>query len=220
MMSQPIAFGESFLIDSPCPKETQKYGRMSYEKSFLQSLKTEQPKYLLVDTYSDCASSIFEVKPDAYITETYYFQGTNLFKSYHQNKKEVTIWTAERFNLFKTACQKLATFLKENCPNTKLVVVKTFASDTKIEGNTFSKWDSELQFIYGQKEIWQRNDDYLLSLVPSAKIIDMTKEFYYSTKNSPLTFSRNHKNKEYYKVLYGKFCQIVLEDIIKGESIK
>lgn len=121
LMSKPIPYDKSLLnsfdkFDNECVAN-------DLDKSFLEFLKKNTIEYLLFDTYFDVECDVIVYDEDSYLSDS----GRLVRTDYHRtlaNKRRISIFNnfEEYMELWKAACDKFFGFLKENCPNIKVIL--------------------------------------------------------------------------------------------------
>lgn len=216
IMSKPINYDPKDL-ESSDDKTLKIYGKDFLEKTFLQKIVQYKPQYLIIDTYVDNNAKIIDLKNGSYITRVFYLENTDFIKKINTDDY-YAMNSAERFELYKKSVSEFISFMNKNLPKTKIIILRAHLTTKKKEDNIISSWDKDkLDYILYEREIADKNNDYLVSQLPSAKIIDMRGDNFYTDKKAPMSFGPSHMNSEYYKEVLNKFNKIVLQDILKGD---
>ena len=121
LMSCPIEYDESLLnsfdkFDNECV-------RNDLTKNFLNFLKENSIEYLLYDTYFDVECDVIVYDKDSYLSDSGRLVRTDYHKTLH-NKRRISVFNNfnEYMELWKKACDAFFKFLKENCPNIKVIL--------------------------------------------------------------------------------------------------
>ena len=139
LMSKPISFDPAKVeLDEP---DVVKRIKDDFEKNYLKILKQDQYDYLVMDTYYDVEVGVIKLENSSYITNIYGLPETEFYKSL-KNFKIIRIYEQydEFYSLFTKSCDLFFKFLKENCPNTKVILncsrfVYKYLSNDKILEN-------------------------------------------------------------------------------------
>lgn len=213
LMSPPLPFCANKFDDKTQEQACLRYGEDAFLKKDLAKLIQYKPNYLIIDNYTEAYASIFEDEQGGFVTDAYFMMNTTLIKEMNKKNKYHPS-SPKRFQLYKKFAKEFLESIKEIIPETRIVLVKTHPATNKLVNGKLEPWE-ELDAIRFQSELWDKYDNYLLSVAPKIRVIDMRYGNYYSDVSPHLTFSRNHFNSRYYKDLLSEFNKIVLADEIK-----
>ncbi len=218
LMGDPIPYEHDDLYGKP-NKFVERYGDMILSNTYLSQLKEYSPDYLMIDAYVDSRAPIIPLGDNKYYTKVSFLNDTDFFKKL-DSSVYYDLNSDERFELFKSAVDKFADYMQKEMPDLKIVVVRSYMAVNKVENGQTIPWEKEkLPFIKYQREISDRNHDYLISKIKNVKVIDLRDDKYSTEHNPWLDYDFNHLSSQYYKDVLNMFNKIVLQDILKGDLI-
>ena len=150
IMQEPVEFEEEDIEIFPKTGKNINFTiwiKKDFEKSFLEDLKRENFEYLLMDTYYDTNFGIVDIGNNRYVTNNIRLNETAFYEKL-EYKRVLTIYdnTEEYFEIWKRHCDMFFEFLKENCPDTKIIlnpsrhVYRKLAEDgSVIESDRFKR---------------------------------------------------------------------------------
>lgn len=150
IMQEPVEYEEKDIEILPKTEKNIYFTawiKKDFEKTFLEDLKNENFEYLLMDTYYDTNFGIVDIGNNRYVTNNIRLDETAFYKKL-EYKKVLTIYdnTEEYFEIWKRHCDMFFEFLRENCPDTKIIlnpsrhVYRKLSEDgTIIESNLFKR---------------------------------------------------------------------------------
>ena len=126
IMQEPVEFEEEDIEIFPKTGKNINFTiwiKKDFEKSFLEDLKRENFEYLLMDTYYDTNFGIVDIGNNRYVTNNIRLNETAFYEKL-EYKRVLTIYdnTEEYFEIWKRHCDMFFEFLKENCPDTKIIL--------------------------------------------------------------------------------------------------
>lgn len=215
LVSRPVEYDLQDLEGSLDRKTIDRYGERELSKTFFDELQSYSPDYLIVDLYVETAAHIYELSNDCYLTDSYYFKGTQLANKL-KFKRKISIYDDERFLLFKQALIKFREKIEGIIPLKNIVLIKARRAVNRIDNGIVTKWPQQEYIKYANK-LWDKCDELFERIFPEARIIDMRNDDkYLSQKQSPLSFSPQYLVDVYYKDLLNNFNKIVLYDLINN----
>ena len=150
IMQEPVDFKEKDIEIFPKTGKNINFTawiKKDFKKTFLEDLKRENFEYLLMDTYYDTNFGIVDIGNGRYVTNNIRLDETVFYENL-EYKKVLTIFdnTEEYFEIWKKHCDMFFEFLKENCPDTKIIlnpsrhVYRKLSEDNSIiESDLFKK---------------------------------------------------------------------------------
>ena len=126
IMQEPVEFEEEDIEIFPKTGKNINFTtwiKKDLKKTFLEDLKRENFEYLLMDTYYDTNYGIVDIGNNRYLTNNIRLNETAFYENL-EYKRVLTIYdnTEEYFEIWKKHCNIFFEFLKENCPNTKVIL--------------------------------------------------------------------------------------------------
>lgn len=126
IMQEPIEYEEKDIEIFPKTSKNINFTswiKKDFDKTFLEDLKNENFEYLLMDTYYDTNFGIVDIGNNRYVTNNIRLDETVFYENL-EYKNVLTIYdnTEEYFEIWKKHCNMFFEFLKENCPNTKVIL--------------------------------------------------------------------------------------------------
>lgn len=97
--------------------------REELNKNFLEKITTKNAEYLIMDTHFEVDAGLFELSDGSLLTNNEDIQKTQLY-SEMDIKRFITIQnnTNEYLELFKKNCDLFFKYIKDNCPNLKIIL--------------------------------------------------------------------------------------------------
>lgn len=218
LMSEKVSFNESSLKLYPENDDNLRnynWIKRDLDKSFLRDLLNEDIEYLLIDTYHDVNQGVVDLGDGRYITNNDKLCETNFFKNLN-NKFILNIQnnTEEYFTIWKKSCDKFFKFLKENCPNIKVILnpVRDVCKVLKEDGTIYVSSD----FKENCKRNVYRNllDDYIKSNY-DVHVLNFDEENTFADENHKWGFYSFHYNNSYHENITSQLNQIIQKDNIK-----
>lgn len=193
-----------------------KYGNNEFNKTVFHDLKNSKPDYLIIDLFTEANVSIYKVNDESYITDAFYLLETEEFKSLNKINK-ITIYDSQRYELFKLAVKEFRKrLLQIKYPLNRIILVSSRPAMQKNIDGKIIDWENQ-PWLKMSCEIWDRNDEYFLSIIPEARHIDMRDIKGISMDKSPLSMSTNHLQSQYYKEVLNRINKIVLSDLLNSK---
>ena len=126
IMQEPVKFDEKDIDIFPKTGKNINFTawiKKDFKKTFLEDLKRENFEYLLMDTYYDTNFGIVDIGNNRYVTNNIRLDETAFYEKL-EHKRVLTIYdnTEEYFEIWKRHCDMFFEFLKENCPDTKIIL--------------------------------------------------------------------------------------------------
>ena len=126
IMQEPVKFDEKDIDIFPKTGKNINFTawiKKDFKKTFLEDLKRERFEYLLMDTYYDTNFGIVDIGNNSYVTNNIRLDETAFYEKL-EHKRVLTIYdnTEEYFEIWKRHCDMFFDFLKENCPDTKIIL--------------------------------------------------------------------------------------------------
>ena len=138
MMSEPVEYDkESFLSENAFDN----YIIEDMEKSYLDFLKDDDIiEYLIIDTFFDAEFNILILGKNKYMTESTRLKETDLYNSVKDSERlDIHEDFDEYFELWKKSYDKFFRFMKDNCPNIKIILNCSRAVYRYLDGDEISE---------------------------------------------------------------------------------
>lgn len=176
-----------------------------------------KPDYIILDLYSEIRYGVLKYK-DSYITNVHSKIRKTEFYKKRKFEKEIRFSEnkSEYLEILDKYFEKFINVIKENLPNTKIILLKAKYAHSYIdECNVIRNFDFE-KYNYIDKENyeWEELNNYI---VEKFKIdtLDMTQKEYYADPSYPFGFAPWHFEKRHYQDFIKELNLICLKDLLK-----
>ena len=191
-----------------------------FEKSVIQKIMETKPDYIVIDTYAEAACPLVKINDESYITSNYYLSSSSI---YEQLPKECVygVDDSQRFELFKKYFSLFIDVIRQNLPETKIILVKARST---CELYDYERVQREI-FSYADKvEMLNKRrakyENYILENVEDIRCLDMTDEYELADtgvlRDYNYEVSHNHYSVEFYRREFHKLQGIVIADMLGG----
>lgn len=214
IVSDKIPYDENEFIGSH-QKDLDHYAKDNFEKNIFERLQEEQPDYVIMDNYGSVTNSLIKTEEGCYIDENFYLKDCEAFRKLDV-KNVYNNTSDEFFNIYKDSLEVFKEKFEKVMPLSKIILIRANPSLKKIENGVVSDWQDS-QTIKTRRYLWNKFDNYFISLMPDVRIIDLRDDKYISEKSPIQHFQSNHLNRAYYQDAFAKINEIVLLDIIKNK---
>ncbi|WP_284138999.1 DUF6270 domain-containing protein [Virgibacillus sp. LDC-1] len=191
----------------------QKHIIKEFDKTFLEEIIRDNPDYLLIDFYGDVYYGVTEVHKGTYITSNDKFFNIPIMI----NKKAFTIKDDIYFDIWKEKINVFFSWVSENLPNTKVILVKGRFSETLIDGRNLNEVRKQSGMrtinIAEMNNLWDKLDTHVENKY-KVDVIDLTEQYNLST-NHPWGTFYVHYTMDYYRDFLNKMQRIAWDDNIK-----
>lgn len=166
LMQNPVNFDENkvkVIENNVVNNFRTKNAREDLNKNFLKKLKDNDVDYLLIDNHFEIDAGILELEDGTLITNNQDIQATLLYEEL-KKKKIITMETdsEEYLKLYKKNCDLFFKFLKENCPNVKVILnVTRWISIILNESDNINLYDSFIQHSEKYDKYKRILDEYI-----------------------------------------------------------
>ena len=193
--------------------------RKEYDKSTFSDLNKIETDYVIIDLFVDAVHGVRVFNDGKYIG-----QNGDLHKSsYYKNKflKETSQFDnrhPEFWEVWRNSCDIFIERLGEVIDKKKVILNWGSLSDSyyneKKEISSFNKDKkfnkADVNFI---NRTWEKMNNYFITKMPEAKIIDVNKYNYHADVEYPYGGSGpHHYERGYYRSLLGELAKIVVKD--------
>jgi hypothetical protein len=187
-----------------------------YTKNTFEQLKNKKIDYILLDFFVDATHGTIKLGDNKYLVKndtlrkTKYYKNTLIFEGVTFDSKN-----PEFMSLWMKYCDSLIEKLKEVVPEHKLILNTGKLTDKYYDENhrvqSFIKNNkiTQVDFNYFNM-IWCRMDNYFLSKLPNAQVIDMAKYGFISSFDHPVSCGPHHFESNYYKKLVDELLKLVV----------
>jgi len=219
-VSPKIEYKSSNYID--LPEKVIGNVKKEYEKSTFKDLQKVDTDYVIIDLFVDAVHGVRRFPDGRFIG-----QNGDMYKSsYYKNKflKETSQFDNRHpdfWDTWKQSCDIFIEQLEKVIDRGKVILnlggltdsyynEKGQASSFSKDYKTFNKTD--INFI---NHTWEKMNNYFISRMPEAKVIELNKYNYLASLEYPYGRSGPHHYEEnYYKSFLGELSKIVLRDKI------
>jgi hypothetical protein len=216
-VSDKIPFVESKFSDVP-PKVIDNV-KKEYEKTTFEDLKKVHSDYVVLDFFVDAVHGVRRVGDDKFLGQngdmhnSYYYKNHILKETSQFDFRHPDFW-----DTWTRSCDEFIDRLGKVINLNKIILNLGGLSDLYYNENreisSFSKDKkftvTEVNFI---NHTWEKMNNYFLSKVPAARVIDLSEYNYLASLDYPYGGSGpHHYERNYYKTFLGELSKIVLKD--------
>ncbi|MED4224283.1 DUF6270 domain-containing protein [Neobacillus cucumis] len=217
------AVGEKIPFDisnySDVPEKVLDNVRKEYEKTTFEDLRRVHSDYIVLDFFVDAVHGVRQLADGRFIGQngdmhsSYYYKHKLLKETSQFDFRHPDFW-----DTWKKSCDEFISRLGDIMDLKKVILNIGGLSDPYYnesrESSSFSKdkkfTTTEITFI---NHTWERMNNYFLTKVPGAKVIDLTQYNYYASLDYPYGGSGpHHYERNYYKTFLGELAKVVLMD--------
>lgn len=194
--------------------------REDFDKKFISDIMENHIDYLVFDVHFEVENGVLRYGDDEYITNFARLDQTPLYDKL-PDKRPITVYDSpeEFYNLWKIYCDKFFTFMKENSPDTTMILAEVRALDTVQTDDQSIRIEEE----YTEKS--KTNNKYYKQL---EDYIKENYDVYLVTFDKDTILKENHRwgkhflhyNDEYYTNFLKKVIQIVEYDQLKKNETR
>jgi hypothetical protein len=216
-VSDKIPFDESNFSDVPA--KVINNVRKEYEKTTFDDLVKTQSDYIILDFFVDAVHGVRRLPDGKFLGQNGDMHSSYYYK--HHILKETSQFDFRHPDFWDTwtrSCDEFITRLKKIIDMDHIILNLGGLSDPYYdesrEKSSFSKdkkfTTTEVNFI---NHTWEKMNNYFLSKVPSAKVIDLTQYNYLASLDYPYGGSGpHHYERNYYKTFLGELSKVILMD--------
>lgn len=210
-MSEPLEFNRDNFKDIS-DKEIQNINRV-YNKTDFEEMKETQFDYLIIDFFVDAIHGVrlFEdgkiLAPNVTLNKSEYYKNNILNETIQFDYR-----SENYFDVWKNKCDEFIKGISQVIDEDKIILNLGGLTDeyydkngqrkSYIETKKFTK--SELNCF---NLVWNRMNNYFLSKLPNAKVIDMDKYEFIGSEEHPITPGPHHYEHTYYKSYIGELSK-------------
>lgn len=210
LVSKPVSLDIKEL--ESLKESDRKFVEVDFDKSFFNKLKESGAEYLILDLYSDASKSILKIDGDRYISCSYILEDSKYIKKLENSKIIDHTNNDEYFEVWKVAVGDFIQKLKSILPEDKIILNKGRFTPTYFDENREVKSFSDPQLISRNNHFWDKLDNYVMHLIPKAKVIDLTDTSYIGDATYPFGKSFSHYESGYYKEFLNRLNSLVISD--------
>ncbi|PGZ07521.1 hypothetical protein COE30_16745 [Bacillus cereus] len=210
LVSKPVSLDLKELEN--IKESDRKFVEVDFDKSFFNKLKESEAEYLILDLYSDASKSILKIDSDRYISCSYILEDSKYITKLENSKIIDHTNNDEYFEIWKDAVGDFIRKLKNILPEDKIILNKGRFTPTYFDEHREVKSFSDPQLIYRNNYFWEKLDNYIMHLLPKAKVIDLTNTSYIGDATYPFGKSFSHYESGYYKEFLNRLNSLVISD--------
>ncbi|EPY9329597.1 DUF6270 domain-containing protein [Listeria monocytogenes] len=177
----------------------QSFVEEDWKKEFFINLKNSNSDYFLIDLYPDVIRPVIWLDDETAITLSYVIEQSQLLNDIPYERISDHIDNEAYFNEWKGYADKFIEKLTEVIPADRVIL--------NLGGFTTSYYDEDGKVVTYKNKMaieknnyfWDRLNNYFLSKLPEAKVIDFSKKGYIGDFNYPFGHSFSHFESPYYK---------------------
>ncbi|EEU7817688.1 teichoic acid biosynthesis protein [Listeria monocytogenes] len=180
-------------------KSEQSFVEEDWKKEFFTNLKNSNSDYFLIDLYPDVIRPVIWLNDETAITLSYVIEQSQLLNDIPYERISDHIDNEAYFNEWKGYADQFIEKLTEIIPANRVIL--------NLGGFTTSYYDEDGKIVTYKNKMaieknnyfWDRLNNYFLSKLPEAKVIDFSKKGYIGDFNYPFGHSFSHFESPYYK---------------------
>ncbi|EHR7111643.1 teichoic acid biosynthesis protein [Listeria monocytogenes] len=180
-------------------KSEQSFVEEDWKKEFFTNLKNSNSDYFLIDLYPDVIRPVIWLNDETAITLSYVIEQSQLLNDIPYERISDHIDNEAYFNEWKGYADQFIEKLTEVIPADRVIL--------NLGGFTTSYYDEDGKVVTYKNKMaieknnyfWDRLNNYFLSKLPEAKVIDFSKKGYIGDFNYPFGHSFSHFESPYYK---------------------
>jgi hypothetical protein len=216
------------LVTEPLPFDPENFKDVSennlYEieweflKNWDKSLHDSGAEYLLVDFFVDAMHGVLQFGPNQFIARNLYTRKTNYYHStLLKEGKGLECYHPEFFDLWTKCFDQFIERVKGIIPEEKLILNLSNLTDKYYDENhgvsSFfdAKHITRSHFLH-VNHVWTKMNNYFLTKLPKAKVIDMNRFNYISRYDSPADLAPcgpHHFESGYYKDIVNELIKVI-----------
>lgn len=213
LTSYPIEFNRDNYYDIS-NKEIKHISR-EYDKTTFRELSDTEVDFIVIDFFVDAIHGVRKLKDGSYLGHNGTMHKSQYYKTNIMRDTEQFDYRNEKFyEVWKSRCDEFISKLREIIEDDKIILnlgglafdylddkdnIKSFIEDKKFTNQELNYYNM----------IWQKMNNYFISKVPNAKILDMSKYKYKSSVKHPINLGPHHYEHAYYKSFVGELSKIL-----------
>lgn len=192
-----------------------KYIKREYEKSTFDEMKSVKLDFLVIDFFVDAIHGVRKIKDKVYLGHNGVMHNTMYYKNILLKETEQFDYrNTDYFREWMDRCDKFISILKNIIDEERIILNLGGLSKLYLDNNDVKSF-AENKSISNQdldyyNLIWTKMNNYFLTKLPSAKIIDMSKYEYKSSTKHPISLGPHHYEHAYYKSFIGELSKIII----------
>lgn len=215
--SDPIEFNRYNYYDIS-DKEIKHISR-EYDKTTLKELSDTDVDFVVIDFFVDAIHGIRKLKDGRYLGHNGTMHKAQYYKTNIMRDTEQFDYRNEDFyEVWKSRCDEFISKLREIIEDDKIILnlgglafdylddkdnIKSFIEDKKHTNQQLNYYNM----------IWQKMNNYFITKVPNAKILDMSKYKYKSSIKHPINLGPHHYEHAYYKSFVGELSKVLISNL-------
>ncbi|EGP7004763.1 teichoic acid biosynthesis protein [Listeria monocytogenes] len=170
-----------------------------WKKDFFTNLKNSDADYFLIDLYPDVIRPVIWLNNNSAITLSYVIEQSQLLNDISYERILDHIDNETYFNEWKGYADQFIEKLTEIIPTDRVILnLGGFTTSYYDEDGEVATYKNKMA-IEKNNYFWERLNNYFLSKLPEAKVIDFSKKGYIGDFNYPFGHSFSHFESPYYK---------------------
>lgn len=218
IMSNTIKIQQNELIGNIQPHQKLVLDK-DINKIFLEELKISNPKYIIIDFYADIRYGVLKIGSNYITNNPNHIKKTNFYKEkkfdYQYN---LTNNTELYYEIFKKSFQSFFEYIKNNLPNTKLLVHKIRFTDVYKDksGNKKVFYEDKYKYIDLENKLSSKFYEYIQQNY-DVTIVDMSEVEYLADSNHIWGLYPYHYEIKYHNDFINKLNKICLKDLLMSK---
>lgn len=187
-------------------------------KSWDKDLKASGAEFLLMDFFVDAMHGVLQLGPNQYLTRNLYTRKTDYYHSTVLKKsKSFDAYDPEYFDVWTKSFDKFVDRIKGIIPEERIVLNLSLLTDKYHDesGGVSSFFNTnhitKSQYLHVNKT-WTKMNNYFMTKLPKAKVIDMNSLNYISQYDSPKDLAPcgpHHFESGYYKSIVNELGKVI-----------
>lgn len=215
--SQPIPFDRSLYHDVPDKVITNV--SKEYEKTTFDDLREINTDYIVMDFFVDAVHGCRKLPDGRFLGQNGDLHKSNYYKTkFLKETSQFDYRNPEFWDAWTKSCDEFIERISSIIDLNKIILNWGSLSDSYLNENhelsSFSKEKlfnkTEINYI---NHIWEKMNNYFISKVPAAKVIDLNRYNYHASLDYPYGGSGpHHYERNYYRSFLGELAKVILMD--------
>lgn len=169
------------------------------EKNFFLKLRLSEPDYVLLDAFTDVTRPVLWFNQHAALTYSKTIETSQLADKMPFDRLLTHDNTEAYFEEWRKYAKEFLEQLKEFVPEERIILNKGGTTLNYLDANEKSVPYKNKMAIELKQYFWDRLNNFILSVIPNARVIDFESKKYTGSSNNPLGHSFATFEEAYYK---------------------
>jgi hypothetical protein len=219
LVSQPLPYDPNMFLDV----KEDNYLEIEWEllKNWDKALLDSGAEYLLLDFFVDAMHGVLQFGPNQFLTRNLFLRKANYYTStLVKEGKSIDCYHPEYFPLWTKSFDKFVDKLKGIIPEENIILNLSLLTDKfhdehgGITSFIDSKHITKSHYLH-VNHTWTKMNNYFLTKLPRAKVIDMNNLSFIGQFNAPTELAilgPHHFESGYYKTIISELCKVIVLD--------